>query len=65
MHTNTAHLILKRQGLHNFSIRELVGLLDDRFMPLNSEIRQAILTLRHPATGAGYALPRQNRATHG
>jgi Zn-dependent membrane protease YugP len=63
MHTNTAHLILKRQGLHNFSIRELVGLLDDRFAPLNSEVRTAILTLRHPCAGGPVATNRS--CTHG
>lgn len=65
MHTNTAKLILKRQGLHNFTVRELSDLLTDRFMPLNADIRQAILTLRHPATGAGYVLRHDRKETHG
>lgn len=48
MSTNTAKLILKRAGLLCFDIRELSSLLADRYNPLPNQVREAILTLRHP-----------------
>lgn len=46
MSHHTAKYILNRHGLSCFNIRELCGLLNDRYMPLPDEVKQAILTLR-------------------
>lgn len=46
MSKNTAKFILKRHGLSCFSIRELSDLLNDKFMPLPAEVKQAIMVLK-------------------
>lgn len=57
MSTNTAKLILKRNGLACFSPRELRGLLSDRYAPLNPDIKTAITTLLSPERKISYARP--------
>lgn len=57
MSTQTAKFILKRHGLACFSLRELRGLLSDRYQPLPGQVKSAIQTLLTPERTTHYAQP--------
>lgn len=59
MSTNTAKYILNRHGLLCFHPRELRGLLDDRYMPLPTDVQIAIRTLLNPKQEHSNARPYQ------